>query len=66
MFVNILKFCIRNSYITFDNKIYRQIVGIPMGANYSPNVANLYLHCHESKFMQINHAEDRLRYSFFT
>ena len=63
-FVDILKFCIRNSYITFDNKIYRQIVGIPMGANYSPNVANLFLHFYEYKFMQINHAEGRLRYSY--
>lgn len=63
-FVNILKFCIRNSYITFNSKIYRQRVGIPMGANYSPNVANLYLHFYESKFMTINHAEGRLRYKY--
>lgn len=53
-FVNILKFCISNNYILFDNKIYRQKLGIPMGANYSPNIANLYLHFYESKFMLLN------------
>ena len=62
-FVNLFKFCIRNSYITFNNCIYRQKVGIPMGANFSPNVANLYLHFYESKFMNINYADGRLRYS---
>ena len=63
-FVEILKFCIRNNYIKFNNNIYRQKVGIPMGANYSPNIANLYLHFYESKFLSINHADGRLRYRF--
>ncbi|MEL7079427.1 MAG: reverse transcriptase domain-containing protein [Cyanobacteria bacterium J06582_2] len=61
-FVNILKFCIRNSYISFDNKIFRQIKGIPMGSNYSPNAANLYLHFYEEKFLKINPAAGRIRY----
>ena len=63
-FVEILKFCISNNFIYFDNKLYRQKVGIPMGANYSPNLANLYLHFYESKFMTINVQEHRLAYSF--
>ena len=33
-----------------------------MGANYSPNIANLYLHYYEIRFMRINHADGRLRY----
>ena len=61
-FVDILKFCIRNSYILFDNKIFRQIKGIPMGSNYSPNAANLYLHFYEDKFLKINPLAGRLRY----
>ena len=32
-----------------------QIVGILMGANFSPNLANLYLHFYESKFLCNNH-----------
>ena len=61
-FVNILKFCIRHSYLSFDNKIYRQIKGIPMGSNYSPNAANLYLHFYEDKFIKMNPAGGRIRY----
>ncbi|MEL6542770.1 MAG: hypothetical protein AAFQ34_15395 [Pseudomonadota bacterium] len=63
-FVEILKFCIQNSFIYFDNKIYKQVMGIPMGANFSPNAANLYLHFYESKFMNINCNENRLVYSY--
>ena len=61
-FVQILKFCIHNSYILYDNKIFRQIKGIPMGANYSPNAANLYLHFYEDKFLKINPIAGQIRY----
>ena len=61
-FVQILKFCIRNSYILYDDKIYRQIKGIPMGSNYSPNAANLYLHFYEQKFLNINPIAGQIRY----
>ena len=61
-FVDILKFCIRNSYISFDNKIFRQIKGIPMGSNYSPNAATLYLHFYEVKFINLNPVAGRVRY----
>ena len=61
-FVNILKFCIHNSYISFDNKVFRQIKGIPMGSNYSPNAANLYLHFYEEKFIKLNPVQGRVRY----
>ena len=61
-FVDLLKFCIQNSYINFDDKIFRQIKGIPMGSNYSPNAANLYLHFYEEKFLKINPIAGRLRY----
>ena len=30
-------------YIKFNNNIYRQKVRIPMGANYSPNIAKFIL-----------------------
>ena len=61
-FVQILKFCIRNSYILYDNKIFRQIKGIPMGSNYSPNAANLYLHFYEAKFLNMNPIAGQIRY----
>ena len=36
-----------NSYIRFGTKLYRQIVGIPMGTNCAPLVADLFLFCYE-------------------
>ena len=40
-----------NIYIQFGNKFYRQIVGIPMGTNCAPLVADLFLFCYERDFM---------------
>ena len=33
--------------ISFGSKLYRQIVGIPMGANCAPLVVDLFLFCYE-------------------
>ena len=41
-----------NIYIRFVTKLYRQIVGIPMGTNCAPLVADLFLVCHERDFMK--------------
>ena len=41
-----------NIYIRFDTKLYRQIVGIPMGTNCAPLVADLFLFCYERDFMK--------------
>ena len=62
LFVEVLKFSIKNNYVLFNNRIYIQKIGIPMGSNYSPNLANLYLHFYESKFLNRNHEEGRNRY----
>ena len=37
-----LSFFLDNIYIRFGNKLYRQIVGIPMGTNCAPLVADLF------------------------
>ena len=37
--------------IRFGSKLYRQIVGIPMGTNCAPLVADLFLFCYERGFM---------------
>ena len=45
-----------NIYIRFGTKLYRQIVGIPMGTNCAPLVADLFLFCYERDFMDsLNH-----------
>ena len=38
-------------FILFFSKLYRQIVGIPMGTNCALRVADLFLFCYERDFM---------------
>ena len=40
-----------NIYIRFGNKLYRQIVRIPMVTNCAPLVADLFLFCYERDCM---------------
>ena len=47
-----LSFLSDNIYIRFGTKLYRQIVGIPMGTNCAPLVADLFLFCYERDFMK--------------
>ena len=46
-----LHYLLDNVFIRFSLKLYRQIVGIPMGTNCAPLVADLFLFCYESDFM---------------
>ena len=39
-------------FIGFGAKLYRQIIGIPMGTNCAPLVADLFLFCYERDFMK--------------
>ena len=39
-------------YIRFGTKLYRQIIGIPMGTNCAPLEADLFLFCYERDFMK--------------
>ena len=40
-----------NIFIRFGSKLYRQTVGIPMGTNRAPLVADSFLFCYERDFM---------------
>ena len=46
-----LIYLLDNIYFRFGTKLYRQIVGIPMGTNCAPLVADLFLFCYERDFM---------------
>ena len=46
-----LSFLLDNIYIRFGTKLYRQSVGIPMGTNCAPLVADLFLFCYKRCFM---------------
>ena len=47
-----LSFLLDNIYIRFGTKLYIQIVGIPMGTNCAPLVADLFLFYYEKDFMK--------------
>ena len=47
-----LSFLLDNIYIRLGIKLYRQIVGIPMGTNCASLVADLALFCYERYFMK--------------
>ena len=44
-------FLIENIYVQFDGMVYQQIVGIPIGTNCAPLIADLFLYCYERDFM---------------
>ena len=46
-----LHYLLDNIFIRFGSKLYRQIVGIPIGTNCAPLVADLFLFCYERDFM---------------
>ena len=46
-----LHYFLDNIFIRFGSKLYRQIVGIPMGTNCAPLAADLFLFCYERDFM---------------
>ena len=46
-----LDFLLDNIFFRFGDSIYRQVIGIPMGTNCAPLIADLFLYCYESEFM---------------
>ena len=45
-----LVYLLDNIFIRFGTKLYRQTIGIPMGTNCAPLVADLFLFCYERDF----------------
>ena len=41
-----------NCYFTFGDKVFRQVIGIPMGPDPAPFMANLFLFYYESKWVK--------------
>ena len=48
----LIGFLIDNIYVNFGDSIFRQTIGIPMGTNCAPLLANLYLFYYEYKFLE--------------
>jgi hypothetical protein len=47
-----LEFLIDNIFVSFGGTLFQQVVGIPMGTNCTPLLADLLLYSYESEFLQ--------------
>ena len=50
--IKMLDFLIDNIFVTFRGRVFQQTVGIPMGTNCAPLLADLFLYCYEADFIQ--------------
>ncbi|KAJ9460032.1 Kinesin-like protein 3 [Diplonema papillatum] len=57
----LLAFCLANTYVLVNGTLMRQILGIPMGANASPDIANLFCYAKEKRYMLKLLAEKEIR-----
>ena len=51
--VECINYLIDNAFVVFNNNVYRQVIGIPMGTNSGPHVANIYLHQYEHEYFRL-------------
>jgi hypothetical protein len=49
---SMLGFLVDNIYVVFGDQVFQQSVGIPMGTNCAPLLADLFLYSYEAKFVQ--------------
>ena len=56
--ISMLKFLIDNIVVSFGGALFQQVVGIPMGKNCAPLLADLLLCSYESQFLQ-NFVKDK-------
>ena len=47
-----LEFLVDNMFVVFGGNFSQQIVGIPMGTNCPPLLADIFLYSNEAEFMQ--------------
>ena len=47
-----LEFLIDNIFAMFGGRVFQQTVGIPMGTNCAPLLADLFLYSYEADFIQ--------------
>ena len=52
LIVNV-KRIIDNCYVLYHGKIFRQVVGIPMGTSCAPYLANIFLHMYEYEYLKL-------------
>ena len=50
--ISMLEFLTDNIFVSFGGTLFQQVVGIPMGTNCAPLLADLFLYSYESEFLQ--------------
>ena len=50
--ISMLEFLIDNIFVSFGGTLFQQVVGIPMGTNCAPLLADLFLYSYEWEFLQ--------------
>ena len=50
--IKMLEFLVDNIFVVFARKVFQQIVGIPMGTNCAPLLADIFLYSYEAEFIQ--------------
>ena len=62
--IELLGFCLHNTYFSFQNKFYEQVEGVAVGSTVSPIVANLYMESFERKALASATYPPRVWYRF--
>ena len=50
--INMLEFLVDKMFVVFGGKVFKQVVGIPMGTNCAPLLADIFLYSYEAEFIQ--------------
>ena len=50
--IKMLEFLVDNIFVVFAGKVFQQAVGIPMGTNCTPLLADIFLYSYEAEFIQ--------------
>ena len=56
--MEILTFILENIYVKFGNKIFKQVIGIPIGLDSGQDIANLLLYGYESDYVEKTSKQD--------
>ena len=62
-YIKCINYLIDNNFIKYDNQIFQQTIGIPMGSNYASHLANIFLFIYESAFVKKLFEEDNRCYT---
>ena len=50
--IKYVKIIVDNCYVVYHDKIFRQVIGIPMGTSCAPYLANIFLHIYEYDYLR--------------